>query len=309
VSWLQLSLVVNRDQAPLIENLFEDLGALSVTYGDAGDTPILEPRPGHTELWAATRVTGLFPGETDAEELRARASRALRAEVSRHMEVQRLEDREWERVWLEAFHPMRFGHRLWICPSGQQVAQPGAVVVDLDPGLAFGTGTHPTTALCLRWLDQADLVGRTLLDYGCGSGVLAIAALRLGAAHAVGVDHDPQALTASRDNAVKNAVADRLALFEPEELPALQADVLVANILSAPLIGLAPRLAALVRPGGAIALSGILSAQAGDVLDAYGGSFRMEPPVEQEGWVLLSGERRAGSPPPSASMCAAPEPS
>jgi ribosomal protein L11 methyltransferase len=293
----------------LIETLLEDLGALSTTCDDAGSDPILEPEPGRTDLWPATRVTGLFPADADAEALRARIDRTVRQEISRRVQVDRLEDRDWERAWLDAFHPMRFGQRLWICPSGQTVHEPGAVVVKLDPGLAFGTGTHPTTALCLRWLDQADLVGRTLLDYGCGSGVLAIAALRLGAAHAVGVDHDPQALTASRDNAVKNAVADRLALFEPEELPALQADVLVANILSAPLIGLAPRLAALVRPGGAIALSGILSAQAGDVLDAYGGSFRMEPPVEQEGWVLLSGERRAGSPPPSASMCAAPEPS
>jgi ribosomal protein L11 methyltransferase len=302
VSWLQISLVVTREQAPLVETLLEGLGAVSVTYADAGDTPILEPDPGQTELWPATRVTGLFPGDADPDDLRARASQVLNAEVSGRMRVERLQDREWERVWLEAFHPMRFGRRLWICPSGRRVDRPDAVVVDLEPGLAFGTGTHPTTALCLRWLERADLSGRTVLDYGCGSGVLAIAALRLGAARAVGVDHDPQALTASRENALKNAVADRLALFPPEALPPLEADLAVANILSGPLIALAPRLAALVRPGGAVALSGVLAGQAAEVMSTYRAMFRMSDPVEQDGWVLLSGVRIAEDPAPSASM-------
>ena len=295
MSWIQLSLAVTRDQAPLVETLFEDMGALSVTCDDAGDTPILEPAPGRTELWPTTRVTGLFPGDADPDDLRACASQALNPEISRHMRIDRLQDRNWERVWLEAFRPMRFGDRLWVCPSGQRVGDPDAVVVGLDPGLAFGTGTHPTTALCLRWLERANLTGRTLIDYGCGSGVLAIAALRLGAGRAFGVDHDPQALTASRDNARKNAVGDRLELFGPPELPSLQADVLVANILSGPLISLAPRLSALVRPGGAIALSGILCPQADAVTAAYAQAFHMGQPVEQEGWVLLSGVRDGGA--------------
>ena len=195
--------------------------------------------------------------------------------------VEHIEDRPWERVWLDEFAPTRFGRRLWVCPRGQAPDPaeigPDTVIVELDPGLAFGTGHHATTALCLEWLDALDLTGKTVLDYGCGSGILAIAALRLGAALAVAVDHDPQALEATRDNAAENGVADRIQVYAPEDQPRLTADVLVANILAGPLVELAPRLAELVAPGGALALSGVLEEQAPEVAAAYSPHFDLDP--------------------------------
>jgi len=285
--WIQTHLVVDKSRAPLIELLFENLGALSVTLGDAGDEPMLEPAPGETPLWSATRVTGLFSGDTDIDGLRSAINQALNRETGQQLQLEVLEDRDWERAWLERFRPMRFGKRLWICPSGHRVEQPDAAVVDLDPGLAFGTGTHPTTALCLEWLDGAALAGRTLIDYGCGSGVLAIAALKLGAAHAVGVDHDPQAILASRDNAQRNGVSERLELFLDRDFRATPAPLVVANILANVLVELQPRLDPLVAPGGELVLSGILREQAEEVIDAYRDTLRFDEPVERDGWVLL----------------------
>jgi ribosomal protein L11 methyltransferase len=285
--WIQTHLVVDKSRAPLIELLFENLGALSVTLGDAGDEPMLEPGPGETPLWSATRVTGLFSGDADVDGLRSAINQALERETGLHLQLEVLEDRDWERAWLERFHPMRFGTRLWICPSGRHVDQPGAAVVDLDPGLAFGTGTHPTTALCLQWLDGAPLAGKTLIDYGCGSGILAIAALKLGAARAIGTDHDPQALLASRDNALRNGVAERLELFLDRDLQAAPVPLVIANILANVLIELQPALVSLVAPGGELVLSGILREQAGEVIDAYRGTLQFDEPVERDGWVLL----------------------
>ena len=285
--WIQTHLVIDKSRAPLIELLFENLGALSVTLGDAGDEPMLEPAPGETPLWSATRVTGLFSGDTDIDGLRSAINQALNRETGQQLQLEVLEDRDWERAWLERFRPMRFGKRLWICPSGHRVEQPDAAVVDLDPGLAFGTGTHPTTALCLEWLDGAALAGRTLIDYGCGSGVLAIAALKLGAAHAVGVDHDPQAILASRDNAQRNGVSERLELFLDRDFRATPAPLVVANILANVLVELQPRLDPLVAPGGELVLSGILREQAEEVIDAYRDTLRFDEPVERDGWVLL----------------------
>ncbi len=289
--WIQTHLVVDKSRAPLIELLFENLGALSITLGDAGDEPMLEPAPGETPLWTATRVSGLFPGDTDTDALRAAINAALDRETGRHLRLEVLEDRDWERAWLERFAPMRFGRRLWIRPTGHQVTQPGAVVVDLDPGLAFGTGTHPTTALCLEWLDGADLEGRELVDFGCGSGILAIAALRLGAAAAIGVDHDPQALSASRENAARNGVAGRLSLFSDRDFPTRPVPLVLANILANVLIALRDRIAPLVVPGGELVLSGILREQANEVMDAYAGELQFEPPRERDGWVLLHARR------------------
>ena len=283
MAWLQLSLVV------------ESLGALSVTFGDAGDSPLLEPPPDSTELWDSTRVTGLFPGNCDVDHLRARLASTLTPAIAGSLRLERLEDQAWERAWMDAFYPMRFGRRLWIRPSGRAVDSPGAVVVDLDPGLAFGTGTHPTTALCLRWLDRATLAGCTVLDYGCGSGILAVAALKLGAARAVGVDHDPQALQASLDNARKNAVAHRLTLHGPESLPDATYDLVLANILAGTLIALAPRLSGLVRPEGRLVLSGILRDQATSVRAAYADELQEEKSLEQEGWALVALRRPARS--------------
>jgi len=291
MGWLQLSLVVDQDQALLIEPLLESLGALSVTFGDAADEPVLEPPLGSTRLWTHTRITGLFPDTEDAQRLRSRIAEVVDPALASRLEAQHIDDRAWERAWMDDFQPMRFGGRLWICPSGHQVDAAGAVVLDLDPGLAFGTGTHPTTALCLEWLDGAQLQGLDVLDYGCGSGVLAVAALKLGARRAIGVDHDPQALLASEDNALKNHVLERLRLYPPQTLPEAPCDLVLANILARPLIELAPRLARLTRPGGTLVLSGILQEQAAEIRAAYARDFVMTETRAREGWVLLAGQR------------------
>jgi len=290
--WIQTQLVVDKTRTPLVELLFENLGALSITLGDAADEPMLEPGPGETPLWSATRVTGLFPGDTDIDELRSALDQALNRDTARHLQIEVLEDKDWERTWLERFKPMRFGSRLWICPTGHRVEDADAVVVDLDPGLAFGTGTHPTTALCLNWLDGADLTGRTVIDFGCGSGVLAIAALKLGAARAIGIDHDPQALLASRRNAERNQVSEQLEVHTNDEIQPSPTPLVIANILANVLIDLQPEIARLVAPDGELVLSGILREQADEVIKAYLGAMQFDEPIEQEGWVLLHARRR-----------------
>ncbi|MGB5614101.1 MAG: 50S ribosomal protein L11 methyltransferase [Sedimenticolaceae bacterium] len=287
--WLEAHLTIDKSRAPLIELLFEDLGALAVTLGDAGDEPMLEPGPGETPLWQATRMTGLFGGDTDADALRSAINQALATDVSRSLALERLEDQDWERAWMERFQPMRFGRRLWIRPSGREVAQADAVIVDLDPGLAFGTGTHPTTALCLGWLDGHDLQGKTVIDFGCGSGVLAIAALKLGARQVIAVDHDPQAVLATRENAARNEVADRIEVVHSDEFSASEADIVVANILANILIDLAPHIRSLVKPGGHLVMSGILEAQSGAVMQAYAEQLDIQPAEIKEEWVLLHG--------------------
>lgn len=290
--WLQAQLTIDKGRAPLIELLFENLGALAVTMEDAGDEPMLEPAPGETPLWQATRITGLFEGDTDADSLRSTINQTLATDVSRHFVLERLADQDWERAWMDQFHPMQFGRRLWIRPSGSTITQPDAVIVDLDPGLAFGTGTHPTTALCLRWLDGQDLHGRTVIDFGCGSGVLGIAALKLGAARVVAVDHDPQAVLATRDNAARNAVDDRIEVLHSDGFADHNADLVMANILANVLIALAPRIQRLVKPGGTLVMSGVLQAQADDVMRAYADSLDFRAIQTQDDWVLLHGSKR-----------------
>jgi len=289
--WLQLSLTSSEEKAALIELLFEDLGALSVTLIDAKDQPLLEPGPGETPLWRHTRVTALF--QEDAEI--AKLEEALRAHVDAAtfatLEQERIEDQDWERAWMDAFRPMHYGHHLWVCPAGQRPDDPQALIVELDPGLAFGSGTHPTTALCLEWLAAHDLKDQTLIDYGCGSGILGIVALRLGAKQVIAVDHDPQALEATDANARKNAVQERLQIFSPGDMPEVQSDLLVANILAGILEELEPTLAERVRPQGTVLLSGILTEQANEVIEAYRPHFTMQPPIEKEGWVRLEGIR------------------
>lgn len=290
--WINVTFRSDRERAALIEAALENAGALAVTLGDAADDPQLEPLPGATPLWHQVTLTALFPDEPQALATAQALSRSLAADLSAKPRFERIEDQVWERAWLDDFVPARFGRRLWICPRGQSADDPNAVVVELDPGLAFGTGHHPTTALCLRWLDGADLAGKTIVDYGCGSGILAIAALRLGAIHAVAVDHDPQALEATLANAERNGVAGRLTLYLPDEMPDGPADLLLANILAGPLVELAPRLAALVRPAGRIALSGILRDQRARVQDAYASWFELDAPRIQDEWMLLSGRLR-----------------
>jgi ribosomal protein L11 methyltransferase len=295
MSWLQIHLVTDKEQALLLELLLENLGALSVTLGDAADEPLLEPAPDELPIWQRTRVTGLFPGDADEATLRQVIINSLTKEALPELVFERLEDRTWERAWLDAFHPMRFGERLWICPDGQPPGDPDGVVVELDPGLAFGTGTHPTTSLCLQWLDRNNPQGKRIIDFGCGSGILAIAALKLGAADAVAMDHDPQALQATEENAGKNGVLDRLRIHGKDDVTTEgQADIVLANILAGTLIELEPLLAAKTTSGGWIVLSGILREQGQEVAAAYGDHFAMEAPEALEDWVLLAGRRKSG---------------
>ncbi len=300
--WLQITLATDRERATLIEAALENIGALAVTLGDAGDEPQLEPPPGATPLWGQLQITALFaPDEASRKEVEILVS-SLAGHLAAPPRFERIEDQAWEHTWRDDFAPTRFGKRLWVCPHGERPPdeQPDQVIVALDPGLAFGTGHHPTTALCLKWLDSADLTGTRLIDYGCGSGILAIAALKLGAAQALAVDHDPQALEATRANATENGVASRLRCLTPcDTLPSApdeQADYLVANILAGPLIELAPRLAACLRPGGALALSGLLLDQIESVAAAYAPWLDLEPPEICEDWVLLTGRRREQAP-------------
>jgi len=292
MSWRQFTMALDGLDPERVEQALEQLGASAVTYSDAGDSPVLEPAPGETPLWPATLVTALFDEELDEEALTAGVRAALELDVLPAWRVETLADRVWEREWLRDFRPMRFGRRLWVRPTGSVVEQPDAVVLDMDPGLAFGTGTHATTALCLEWLDGARVDGRRVLDYGCGSGILAIAALLLGAAEASATDIDAQALTAARANAARNDVAGQLSVMTPEELGEAAFDIVLANILAAPLAALAPRLAGLARGGGGIVLSGILANQADEIRVAYEPWFEIAPAVAREDWIMISGRRR-----------------
>lgn len=279
-------------EAARVEEALEDLGASAVTYSDAGDSPVLEPAPGETPLWPATLVTALFDEDLDETALTTGLRSSLGLDELPAWRVETLADRAWEREWLRDFRPMRFGRRLWVCPTGSLVEQPDAVVLDMDPGLAFGTGTHATTALCLEWLDAGRIEGHRVLDYGCGSGILAIAALLLGAAEASATDIDPQALTAASANAARNHVAGRLSVVAPDELGDAAFGIVLANILAAPLAGLAARLAGLTRGGGEIVLSGILASQADEIRTAYEPWFEIAPAVAREDWIMISGRRR-----------------
>ena len=292
--WRQLSAVTDEALAEPVSDFLSRLGALSVSFQDEGDQPLFEPRPGETPVWNKTRVIALLEPETDTALVQACVVSRFGSENLSDWRVEEIEDRPWERAWLEYFQPMRFGEKLWIVPTGFPApAEPDAVCVTLDPGLAFGTGTHPTTALCLQWLDSQDLRGKSVIDYGCGSGILAVAAVLLGAEIVYAVDIDPQALTATRDNARKNEVERHIVCGYPGELEDPQADLLLANILANPLIELAETFAWHVRPGGSLALSGILHAQVDGVLRVYERYFEMQPPSYREDWARLSGVRRA----------------
>ncbi len=292
--WRQLSVATGEAQAEPLADAFFALGALSVSFQDEGDQPLFEPKPGEVPVWRNTRVIALFEADVDLAQIRSAVSESFAANSLSVWREEEIEDQAWERAWLEHFHPMQFGKRLWVVPTGfDPPEQKDAVCIHLDPGLAFGTGTHPTTSLCLQWLDGQALQGKTVVDFGCGSGILAVAALLLGAGRVVATDIDPQALTATADNAHKNGVEGRVACVLPQTMPKVQADVLLANILANPLIELAGQLAGYVRPGGAVVLSGILREQADAVTSAYQTYFAMGEPVALEDWVRLSGVRRS----------------
>jgi ribosomal protein L11 methyltransferase len=288
----QLVFELARDQLESAEEACRRLGAIALSLADAGDEPLLEPAPGETPLWKDVRLRALFDAAADPLALASALASALALE-SDSIGIERVDDRAWEREWLKDFRPMRFGRRLWVCPAGQRPDGPAPVVLELDPGLAFGTGTHPTTAMCLEWLDGAITGGERILDYGCGSGILGLAALKLGAAQATAFDIDPQALLATRDNAAKNGLSARVAVARLARDAAGLFDIVLANILSGPLIGLAPGLASLARTGGRIVLAGMLERQADEVAQAYRPWFDIGPAAEREGWTLLAGRRRA----------------
>lgn len=290
--WLQLRLAIAPEQAPALEDALLGVGAVSVTFMDAEDQPIFEPDLGTTPLWSNTHLLALFEADVDESDLLAHLQLLTGGALPEH-QLERIEDQDWERSWMDSFQPMRFGRRLWIVPSWHAAPEPDAVNLLLDPGLAFGTGTHPTTALCLEWLDGQQLNGLQVLDFGCGSGILAIAALLLGAEQAVGTDIDIQAIEASRDNAGRNGIDPaRFPLYLPEQLPSDQADVVVANILAGPLVELAQQIGERVKPGGLLALSGILAEQAEEVRAAYAARFDLDPTAEKDGWVRITGMRR-----------------
>ncbi|MEI7173121.1 MULTISPECIES: 50S ribosomal protein L11 methyltransferase [Pectobacterium] len=292
--WIQLKINTSGKVAEQLGDVMMESGAVSVTFQDTHDTPVFEPLPGETRLWGDTDAIALYDAETDMNAVIAMLEQEPLLGVGFKHKIEQLEDKDWEREWMDNFHPMQFGKRLWICPSWRDIPDPTAVNVMLDPGLAFGTGTHPTTALCLQWLDGLDLEGKTIIDFGCGSGILAIAALKLGAARAIGIDIDPQAIQASRDNAQRNGVSERLELYLPKDQPAdLSADVVVANILAGPLRELAPLISDLPRAGGYLGLSGVLATQAEGVAEAYADKFTLDPVAEREEWCRITGQRRA----------------
>ncbi|PKE32423.1 50S ribosomal protein L11 methyltransferase [Rahnella sp. AA] len=292
--WIQLKINTTGENAETLSDALIESGAVSVTFQDTHDNPVFEPLPGETLLWGDTDAIGLYDAETDMEDVVAMLENEPLLGKSFVHKIEQLEDKDWEREWMDNFHPMRFGERLWICPSWRDVPDPTAVNVMLDPGLAFGTGTHPTTAMCLQWLDSLDLADKTVIDFGCGSGILAIAALKLGAKHVVGIDIDPQAIQASRDNAERNGVSERLSLYLPKDQPEnLSADVVVANILAGPLRELAPLISVLPVAGGHLGLSGILASQAQSVADAYRDKFELDAVAEKEEWCRITGVKKA----------------
>ena len=296
--WLELSLTLHATRQAAVESALEDLGALSITLRDANaDTPderaIFEPGVGELPLWNEIVLLALFDSDIDRSGLLHVLADAVPELAPDRVAFREVEDQDWTRAWMDQFRPMRFGSRLWIYPSTIEPDDDASiVVVRLDPGLAFGTGTHPTTALCLEWLDAIDLANKTLIDFGCGSGVLAIAALKLGAARAIGVDNDAQAIDASRVNAERNGVSDRLDLHLPEDFRPAAQDILVANILAGPLADLAAQFAACTRGGGALALSGILAGQESELLSRYAEWFDDLAVARREDWVRITGTRK-----------------
>lgn len=292
MSWLELKIALGGLDAERVEGALEEVGALSVTLEDGGDQPIYEPDADRPSLWSDTRLTALFPADAPMDSVLQRLKTDLGVAALPPHRVEPLEDRDWVREWLKDFKPMRFGKRLWICPTAYTPPDAEAVNLILDPGLAFGTGTHPTTALCLEWLDGADLAGKEVVDYGCGSGILAIAAARLGARHLWAVDNDPQALVATRDNAARNGVTGQLSMCLPPAFPAMQTDLLLANILAGPLVSLAPLFAAHMKPGAPLVLSGILKTQEPDIRRAYEADFTGLEVASKDDWIRITGIRK-----------------
>ncbi|AEF05725.1 50S ribosomal protein L11 methyltransferase [Alteromonas sp. KS69] len=293
MAWLQLRINTSSEYAESIGDMLSANGSQAVTYVDAKDTPMYEPKPGEIMLWPDTQVVGLFEATDDMKAIIKRLGKARILGSDFKYKLEPLEDKDWEREWMDNFHPMQFGTRLWICPSWRDVPDPNAVNVMLDPGLAFGTGTHPTTALCLRWLDGIDVANKVVVDFGCGSGILALAALKLGAKRVVAIDIDPQALQATQENARRNGVEDRLDVYLPADQPTLEADVVMANILSGPLLELQDVISSYCKPSGLLVLSGILAEQVTKIEAAYTRDFALDESAIDGEWARVSGKKLA----------------
>lgn len=290
--WIQLKINTQAEYAEQVGEMLSANGAQAVTFVDAKDTPMYEPKPGEVLLWPDTQVIGLFDAEFDMARVVSQLEKSKVLGKGFNHKLDQLEDKDWEREWMENFHPIQFGEKLWICPSWREVPDPSAVNVMLDPGLAFGTGTHPTTSLCLRWLDGLEVSNKTVVDFGCGSGILGIAALKLGAEHVHGIDIDPQALLASKDNAGRNGVEDKISVYLPKDQPNLQADIVLANILAGPLRELRNVITEYCVTGGYLVLSGILATQADEINTLYAQDFDMEPNAVEGEWARVSGRKR-----------------
>ncbi len=292
MSWLQLRLDARPDELDKLEGLMLATGSVAVTMEDNADHAVLEPGVGQTPFWMQTRVTGLYPADADMDTVLARFPANLLQFSNARVEI--LEDKDWERELITHYQPMQFGHSFWVCPSWLEPPDPGATNLLLDPGLAFGTGTHPTTALCLAELAKMALNDQQVVDYGCGSGILGVAALLLGAADVLAVDNDPQALVATVDNSMRNSIdPSSLAVFLPEQVDlehhAGKADLVIANILAGPLIGLSDTLLSLLKPGGSLLLSGLLEKQASELHEYYLPRIELTIAGEKDGWVCLLG--------------------
>ena len=297
MQWLQLIISATRETSGSIEDALLDCGAVSVTLEDAADQPIFEPGVGETPLWDNCQIKALFNANSDTDEITTQLKAQLQSPTPNlaSFRWEQLEDKDWSQEWKKYFSPVKCGDRLWICPSWIEPPDANGINLSLDPGLAFGTGSHSTTHLCLRWLDKQDLVGQTIIDYGCGSGILGIAALLLGAEKVIAVDNDPQALLATRDNAERNNIAqERLITYLPEQLPEnICGATMVANILAAPLIELAPRLIAHTEAGGQLCLSGLLEHQIDAVSLPYSEDFVFADAAIESEWAQLSARKKA----------------
>lgn len=293
MSWHQISITTEKKTAADVSDFFSEIGAVSVTYMDAEDQPVYEPAPGETKIWNQTKVIALFELDAEPELVKTLLFTKFKDKNLTHWFQEILADQTWERSWMEHYHPMKFGNSLWVCPTGQEKKEANTTCMVLDPGLAFGTGTHATTALCLEWLADHDLKNKIVIDYGCGSGILAVAALLLGAKEAHAIDIDPQAITATIANAEKNNVLNKIKCYLPEQFKPFQADIVIANILAQPLCELSESISALIKPSGQLVLSGILKEQAKSVVSAYTQhNIQIQTPTIQQDWCRLTGTKK-----------------
>lgn len=291
MAWVQIRFAMKSEYVDEITDLLMDLGSQSVTFtANDPDEAVFELFPGDVKYWNTSTVVGLFDALTEMDLVAEVLKQQAMFENNFQFKIEQVEDKDWEREWMDNFHPIKFGEKLWVCPSWLDIPDPTACNVVLDPGLAFGTGTHATTALCMEWLERMDLSNKTVLDFGCGSGILAIAALKLGAKRAIGIDIDPKAITASLENAERNQVADKIELYLPEDAPEFETDVIVANVLAAPLKELKHVICGYGHKGTELALSGILAEQADDITSHYEPLVKLNPITQKEEWIRVDGQ-------------------